>query len=173
MNPVEKTIAAAVNTDIEQKMTEAVRGKVDLRNAEPGKPSRVAKLAHGLSGVAVAASAAAAASGALGRTIERMAKDVPLSLVADPALREALDKLGPNRSEAPPDALDHTNPLAKFVKVRFDGEVRPDDVLSYNVAEGWIVCGRYVTINGNRIWKRERGRILSYRKVGKVEPFWR
>lgn len=80
---------------------------------------------------------------------------------------------GPDKSAPPPTELDHTSPLAKYIRIRFDGEVRPDDVLSYNVVEGWIVCGRYTTINGQRAWRRERGRILSYTKTGVVEPFWR
>lgn len=101
-----------------------------------------------------------------------IARSVPLAL-GNPMPREMLDALGPDKSGPPPDSLDHTDPMAKFVRVRFEGEVRPDDVLSYNVTEGWIECGRYITINGERRWKKERGRILSYRKVGKVEPFWR
>jgi len=152
--------------------------EVNLTNAERGTPSRLKKALTGMSasaaGMAIAAGAAATATGALGRTIERLGKDVPLSMIDDPVIRNALDALGGiDKSKAPPDTLTHESPLAKFVKVRFDGEVRPDDVLSYNVTEGWIECGRYITISGERRWKRERGRILSYKKTGKVEPFWR
>jgi hypothetical protein len=129
----------------------------DLRNAEKGKPSRLGTIGH----LAVGGMAAAL-------------RDIPLSVVTDPTIRGALDALGNvDKSKTPPPVLDHTSPLAKFIRVRFDGEVRPDDVLSYNVEEGWIVCGRYNTINGQRIWRRERGRILSFTKKGKVEPFWR
>lgn len=98
----------------------------------------------------------------------------PLALTQNAAAKTILNALGaPDKSQPPPRTLDHTDPLAKFIRVKFDGEIRPDDVLSYNVAEGWIECGRYTTINGVRRWKRERGHILSYRKIGRVEPFWR
>jgi hypothetical protein len=115
---------------------------------------------HGLLGAMVAATSIATAE--------------PLALTQNAAVRTILDALGrPDKDQPVPLILDVTDPLAKFVRVKFNGETRPDDVLSYNVTEGWIECGRYTVINGVRRWKKERGRILSYRKTGIVEPFWR
>lgn len=124
--------------------------------------TEVATVGHiplkGLGALAVAASAAAAVTGAMGKTIE----DVGV----------AMGKL-PDKTQPPPQEADVNTPFAAMIGVKLDGEVRPGDVLAYNVAEGWIECGRYITINGERRWKRERGRILSYRKTGVVEPYWR
>jgi len=81
--------------------------------------------------------------------------------------------LEPVRPEAPPDAADTNYQFAADIGVKFNGVVRPLDVLAYNVAEGWIDCGRFTQINGKRIWRRERGVIMTYRLKGVVEPFWR
>jgi hypothetical protein len=54
------------------------------------------------------------------------------------------------------------------VGVRFNGEVRKNDVAEYCVSEGWImVVGR---ING--VLARKNGRLRTARLEGVVEPFY-
>ncbi len=132
---------------------EDTRKTVDLRNAETGKPSR-AVLGHSLGKMTAGIAAVTAAT--LG------------AAVASEALHDAFDKTWPVPRQA-----DADHPQVKRLGVKFDGKVRPNDVLAYDANAGWIECGRYTTINGNRIWRRERGRVLTYRLTGVVEPFWR
>lgn len=47
------------------------------------------------------------------------------------------------------------NWIAKRIGIKFNGEIRPLDVVGYNVSEGWID-----TVKGERL-------------LGTVEPFWR
>jgi len=100
------------------------------------------------------------------------ASAISVSGVPSPAAVEALSAPTP-RPESPPDEADTSYQFAADIGVKFNGVLRPLDVLAYNVAEGWIDCGRFTQINGQRIWRRERGVIMTYRLKGIVEPFWR
>lgn len=168
---IEDRLAAKVGLDIENQQLAAVKGRphnrvlkaqaagkteVDLRNSAPrgdieGRRSQaVASIGH----FAAAASVAAIAVGGFGKAVETMI--------------DAFDKAMPVPRQA-----DADHPLVKRLGVMVDGKVRPNDVLAYDADAGWVECGRYTTINGVRSWRRERGRILTYKLAGLVEPFWR
>ena len=67
--------------------------------------------------------------------------------------------------ETSPDYFPHY----RRIGVKFNDEVVPNNVVSFCVSENWI--RQYLKING-RI-RIERGKIVTIKRLGKVEPFWR
>lgn len=60
--------------------------------------------------------------------------------------------------------------VIKRVGVKFNGIERKNDVAMYDVNDGFI----RVHIRDNKgNWKRSRGRFITVKLNGKVEPFWR
>ena len=75
----------------------------------------------------------------------------------------------PDRASIEEESPFFTNFGGHAVAVRYNGNVRKDDVAEYCVSEGWI---RVVTrVNGTL--KRERGRLVCIKLSGIVEPFYR
>lgn len=82
--------------------------------------------------------------------------------------RVTIPKALPDRASIEEDSPFYTDFGGLKAGVRFNGEVRKDDVAEYCVSEGWI---RVVTrVNGTL--KRERGRLVCIKLKGKVEPFY-
>lgn len=55
------------------------------------------------------------------------------------------------------------------VEVVFNGKTRPNDVVSYDADDGWIEA--QVRLPNGRL-RIERGRVLTVRLRGVVEPRW-
>ena len=58
----------------------------------------------------------------------------------------------------------------KSIGVRFNGQVRQNDVEEFCVSEGWI-RKRLTNARGQLI--RERGKVRTLKMRGTVRPFWR
>ena len=62
------------------------------------------------------------------------------------------------------------DPACSRVGVKYNGTARNGDVYSYDVAEGWI----RVHIRDNKGgWKQSRGRFVTVKLSGIVEPYWK
>lgn len=104
----------------------------------------------------------AAASAALVRDEFHMMKKQPTTPAS--AYTEIPDRLSvDDRSEfyRPPE-------FTRGLKVKFEGKVRPDDVIEYCISEGWVRIAKRMA-NGKFI--RERGRLVGVKHPGVVEPF--
>lgn len=83
------------------------------------------------------------------------------------------------RDSLPPDhvSVDKESPFfcefSKHIGVKLDGYVM-HNVHEYCASKGWVMlAGVFQSRGGRTIFKRERGKIVTVRKTGKVEPYWR
>lgn len=84
--------------------------------------------------------------------------------------REAMNGMRaiPNHVSTDPDSPFFMDGLGKM-GVKFNGVPRKKDVQEFNVSEGWI----RVHIRDNKgNWKKSRGRYITVKLNGVVEPYW-
>lgn len=103
----------------------------------------------------------------------REERNVQIETYAEGMARETPDnpKLAngiPNHVSTDPASPFYMPNLTKM-GVRFNGTPRKKDVQEFNVSEGWI----RVHIRDNKgNWKKSRGRYITVKLNGVVEPYW-
>lgn len=97
-------------------------------------------------------------------------RNVQLETYAEGANREEPGNPNgiPNHVSTDPDSPFYMTGLGKM-GVKFNGVPRKKDVQEFNVSEGWI----RVHIRDNKgNWKKSRGRYITVKLNGVVEPYW-